>query len=103
MIFNGIGGQFALECVGQQDVIILDDSTLKSINSYNRNTLLEIIEDRHNNGSIIVISQIPEHGLYDIIGEKTITDAILDRLINESQRIELHGESMRKKRGINKG
>ena len=100
MIFNGIGGQFALECVGQQDVIILDDSTLKSINSYNRITLLEIIEDRHNNGSIIVISQIPEHGLYDVIGEKTITDAILDRLIHQSHQIELHAESLRKKRGI---
>ena len=84
--------------IERQYFIILDDSTLQSINSHNRITLLEIIEDRHNNGSIIVTSQIPKHGLYDIIGEKTISDAILDRLINESQRIELHGESMRKKR-----
>lgn len=63
---------------------------------------LEIIEDRHNNGSIIVTSQIPVQGWYDIIGEKTIADAILDRLIHQSHRLELKGESMRKKRGTNK-
>jgi DNA replication protein DnaC len=50
-----------------------------------------------------VTSQIPVQGWYDIIGEKTIADAILDRLIHQSHRLELHGESMRKKRGINKG
>ncbi|WP_349257405.1 ATP-binding protein [Flavobacterium sp.] len=61
-------------------------------------TLLEIIEDRHNNGSIIVTSQIPVQGWCDIIGEKTITDAILDRLIRQAHRIELHGESMKKKK-----
>ena len=86
----------------RQDVIILDDFGLQALDSQNRITLLEIIEDRHNNGSIIVTSQIPAQGWYDIIGEKTIADAILDRLINQSQRIELKGESMRKKRGINK-
>ena len=61
----------------------------------------EIIEDRHNKGSIIVTSQIPVQGWYDIIGEKTIADAILDRLIHQSHRIELQGESMRKKRNKN--
>jgi DNA replication protein DnaC len=89
--------------IERQDVIILDDFGLQALDSHNRITLLEIIEDRHNNGSIIVTSQIPVQGWYDIIGEKTIADAILDRLIHQSHRIELHGESMRKKRGINKG
>jgi DNA replication protein DnaC len=88
--------------IQRQDVIILDDFGLQALDSHNRITLLEIIEDRHNNGSIIVISQIPVQGWYDIIGEKTIADAILDRLIHQSHRLELHGESMRKKRGINK-
>ena len=88
--------------IERQDVIILDDFGLQALDSSNRITLLEIIEDRHNNGSIIVTSQIPVQGWYDIIGEKTIADAILDRLIHQSHRIELHGESMRKKRGINK-
>lgn len=59
----------------RQDVIILDDFELKALDSGNRITLLEIIEDRHNNGSIIVTSQIPVQGWY-IIGEKTIADAI---------------------------
>jgi DNA replication protein DnaC len=89
--------------IERQDVIILDDFGLQALDSSNRITLLEIIEDRHNNGSIIVTSRIPVQGWYDIIGEKTIADDILDRLIHQSHRLELHGESMRKKRGINKG
>lgn len=85
----------------RQDVIILDDFGLQALDSQNRITLLEIIEDRHNSGSIIVTSQIPVQGWYDIIGEKTIADAILDRLIHNAHRIELQGESMRKKRSKN--
>lgn len=84
--------------IQKQDIIILDDFGLQALDSQNRITLLEIIEDRHNSGSIIVTSQIPVQGWYDIIGEKTIADAILDRLIHHSHRIELHGESMRKKK-----
>ena len=87
----------------RQDVLILDDFGLQALDGQNRITLLEIIEDRHNNGSIIVTSQIPVQGWYDIIGEKTIADAILDRLIHNSHRIELSGESMRKKRSKNIG
>jgi DNA replication protein DnaC len=82
----------------KQDVIILDDFGLQALDSQNRITLLEIIEDRHNNGSVIVTSQIPVQDWYDIIGEKTIADAILDRLIHQSHRLELMGESMRKKK-----
>lgn len=77
-----------------------DDFGLQALASQNRITLLEIIEDRHNNGSIIVTSQIPVQGWYDIKGEKTIADAILDRLIHQANRVELHGESMRKKKNI---
>lgn len=85
----------------RQDVIILDDFGLQTLDSQNRITLLEIIEDRHNKGSIIVTSQIPVQGWYDIIGEKTIADAVLGRLIHNSHRIELSGVSMRKKRSKN--
>jgi DNA replication protein DnaC len=88
--------------IEKQDVILLDDFGLQALDSQNRITLLEIIEDRHNKGSIIVTSQIPVKGWYDIIGEKTIADAVLDRLIHQSHRIELHGESMRKKKSINR-
>lgn len=88
--------------IQRQDVIILDDFGLQALDSSNRITLLEIIEDRHNNGSIIVTSQIPVQGWYDIIGEKTIADAILDRLIHQAHRLELQGESMRKKKAVSK-
>lgn len=86
--------------IEKQDVIILDDFGLQALDSQNRITLLEIIEDRHNKGSIIVTSQIPVQGWYDIIGEKTIADAVLDRLIHQVHRIELHRESMRKKKSM---
>lgn len=85
----------------RQNMIIIDDFGLQPLDSQNRIALLEIIEDRHNKGSMIVTSQIPVKAWYDIIGEKTIADAILDRLIHQSQRIELSGESMRRKRKIN--
>ena len=86
--------------IERQHVIILDDFGLQPLDSQNRITLLEIIEDRHNKGSVILTSQLPVKGWYEIIGEKTIADAILDRLIHESHRIELAGESMRRKRNL---
>jgi DNA replication protein DnaC len=84
--------------IERQHVIILDDFGLQALDNQNRMTLLEIIEDKHNKGSVIVTSQLPIKGWYEIIGEKTIADAILDRLIHQSHRIELKGESMRRKR-----
>lgn len=87
-----------LSKIERQNLIILDDFGLQPLDSQNRIALLEIIEDRNNKGSIIVTSQVPVKGWYEIIGEKTIADAILDRLIHQSHRIELAGESMRRKR-----
>ncbi len=87
--------------IERQNVILLDDFGLQALDNQNRITLLEIIDDRHNKGSVIVTSQIPVQSWYDIIGEKTIADAVLDRLIHQSHRIELHGESMRKKKVTN--
>ncbi len=68
----------------------LDDKT--------RMMLLEIIEDRNQNRSTIIASQVPIDKWYDIIGESTVADAILDRLVHTLHRIELSGESMRKKK-----
>jgi DNA replication protein DnaC len=59
--------------------------------------LMEIIEDRHGKVSTIIASQLPVASWFDIIGEETIADAILDRLVYTSYRIELKGESLRKK------
>ncbi|TLX74147.1 ATP-binding protein [Labilibacter sediminis] len=86
--------------IARHQLIILDDFGLQPLDSQNRIALLELIEDRHNRGSMLVTSQIPVSKWYEIIGEKTIADAILDRLIHQSHRIELMGESMSKKRKI---
>ena len=86
--------------MARHQLIILDDFGLQPLDSQNRIALLELIEDRHNKGSMLVTSQLPVSKWYEIIGEKTIADAILDRLIHQSHRIELMGESMRKKRNI---
>jgi DNA replication protein DnaC len=59
---------------------------------------MEIIEDRHGKSSTIITSQVPVKQWYEIIGEKTIADAILDRIVHDAQRIELKGESMRKRK-----
>lgn len=78
------------------DLLILDDFGLQSFDNHAREALMDIIEDRFNTKSTIVSSQIPVSTWYDIIGEGTIADAILDRLVNSSYRIDLKGESMRK-------
>lgn len=80
----------------KNDVLILDDFGLKAFDNHAREALMDIIEDRHNTKSTILASQIPVSTWYDIIGEGTIADAILDRLINSSHRISLNGESLRK-------
>ena len=86
--------------IERQHLIILDDFGMQPLDSQNRITLLEIIEDRNNKGSVILTAQLPVKEWYEIIGEKTIADAILDRLIHPSHRIELAGESMRRKRNL---
>lgn len=83
-------------------LIILDDFGLQPMDNQNRLAFLEIIEDRHGKGSVIITSQLPVSGWYDIIGEKTIADATMDRLVHHAHRFELGGESMRKKRGAQK-
>nr|WP_197027668.1 ATP-binding protein [Prevotella sp. 10(H)] len=77
---------------------ILDDFGLQPFDSQARVTLLDIIEDRHGKKSTLITSQIPVKEWYDIIGEKTIADAVLDRIVHQSLRVELHGESLRRKK-----
>jgi DNA replication protein DnaC len=78
------------------DLVILDDFGLQAFDNHAREALIDIVDDRHKNRSTIVSSQIPVSAWYDIIGEGTIADAILDRLVNSSHRIDLKGESLRK-------
>lgn len=81
----------------KQDLLILDDFGLKVLDSTNRHFLMEIIEDRHGKRSTIIASQLPVDEWHEIIGEQTIADAILDRLVHSAHRVKLEGESMRKK------
>jgi DNA replication protein DnaC len=83
--------------IERQNLLILDDFGLNPLDAQSRATLMEIIEDRHEKNSIIITSQVPVSLWHEIIGEKTVADAILDRIIHESHRLELKGESLRKK------
>jgi len=83
--------------IEKQDLLILDDFGLKPLDNNQRLILLELLEDRHGKRSTIITSQLPVNKWYEIIGEPTIADAILDRLVHSSHRIELAGDSMRKK------
>jgi len=84
--------------IEKQNVLILDDFGLHPIDAFIRIALLEIIEDRHGKASTIIVSQIPVKDWHELMGEKTIADAILDRIVHDSHRIELEGQSMRKKK-----
>ena len=77
-------------------LLILDDFGLQSFDNFARETLMDIIDDRFGKNSTIVSAQIPVSTWYELIGEGTIADAILDRLVNSSHRIKLTGESLRK-------
>lgn len=86
-----------LKKIQKQDVIVMDDFGLHPFDSQNRLILLEIMEDRHGRKSTVIASQFPVTNWHDIIGEPTIADAICDRIIHNAFRIELKGESVRKK------
>ena len=81
----------------KQDLLILDDFGLKPLDNINRHALMEIIEDRHGQRSTIIASQLPVSKWHDINGERTLADAILDRLVHTAHRIDIKGESMRRK------
>jgi len=87
-----------MEKISKSDLLILDDFGLTHLEQQQRLDLMEIIEDRHGRASTIMASQLPVSNWYDVIGEDTIADAILDRLVHGSYRIELKGESLRKKK-----
>ncbi|MFC4143495.1 IS21-like element helper ATPase IstB [Pedobacter mendelii] len=84
--------------IEKQQLLILDDFGIQPFDAQSRAALMEIIEDRHSKTSLIITSQLPISKWHEVIGEKTIADAILDRIVHDAHRIELKGESMRKKR-----
>ena len=86
-----------LSKIEKQDVLILDDFGVQPFDAGSRALLLDIIEDRHGKRSTIITAQLPVKKWHEVIGEKTLADAILDRIVHQSIRIELYGESLRKK------
>jgi DNA replication protein DnaC len=84
--------------IEKQHVLLIDDFGLQPLDQQSRSALMEIIEDRHGKSSTIFTSQIPVTLWHEVIGEQTIADAILDRIVHDAHRIEMKGESLRKKR-----
>ena len=82
--------------IEKMDLLILDDFGLQQMDDQNRMAFLEIIEDRHGLKSTIISSQLPVSLWHDVIGEGSIADAILDRLVNGAHRMDLMGDSLRK-------
>jgi DNA replication protein DnaC len=85
-----------LNKIEKTDLLILDDFGLTSFDDHARNALMDIVEMKYDKSSIIIAAQIPVKCWHETIGEGTIADAILDRMVHASHRVELTGESMRK-------
>lgn len=87
--------------IARTNVLIIDDWGLTNLEDQQRQDLLEIMEDRHNLQSTIITSQLPVKHWHEIIGNPTLADAILDRLVHNAYTIALKGDSLRKKRDNN--
>lgn len=88
-----------MNALARTDLLIMDDWGLSPLGVEQNRDLLEVIEDRHGLKSTIITSQLPVESWHEFIGEPTVADAILDRLVHSAYRITLKGESMRKVRG----
>ncbi len=89
-----------IKATGKAPLLILDDFLLTPVDQAARTALLDLVEERYDKEATIIATQIPVAQWHDIIGESTIADAILDRLVYSSHRIELTGESLRKKKAL---
>lgn len=88
-----------LTSLSKLPLLILDDWGMDELTHTQRNDLMEIMDDRHGNASTVVISQLPVEQWYNAIGDNTLADAILDRLVHNAHRLDLQGESLRKLMG----
>lgn len=86
-----------LKAIASLNLLIIDDWGLEPLNAATRNDLMEIMDDRYQQSATIIISQLPTEQWYQAIGDNTLADAILDRLMHNAHRLTLKGESMRKK------
>jgi DNA replication protein DnaC len=86
-----------LKSFSRIDLLVLDDWGLEAFTKDQRHDLLEIFEDRHDRRSLLITSQVPVENWHPLIGDPTLADAILDRVVHNAHIINLKGESMRKK------
>jgi DNA replication protein DnaC len=81
-------------------LLILDDWGPEPLTADQRRDLLEIVDDRYEKGSLLITSQVPVSRWHEVIGDPTIGDAILDRVVHRAHRIELKGPSLRKRQAV---
>jgi DNA replication protein DnaC len=93
-------GRYArlMRALGGVKLLILDDWGLQPLTAEQRHDLLEIVEDRYGRGATLITSQIPVDRWHDLIGDPTLADAILDRIVHNAHRIQLQGDSLRRKK-----
>jgi len=89
-----------LAALGRVDLLVLDDWALMPMQDSERRDLLEILDDRYDKRSTLVCAQLPVETWHKAIGDPTLADAILDRLVHNAYRLNLEGDSMRKAKGI---
>jgi len=87
-----------IKSIGKAPLLILDDFLLTPVDQAGRSALLDLVEERYDKAATIIATQIPVADWHGLIGESTVADAMLDRLVYSSHRIELSGESLRKKK-----
>jgi len=87
-----------MRALGGVRLLILDDWGLEPLGAEQRHDLLEIVEDRYGRGATLITSQVPVDRWHDLIGDPTLGDAILDRLVHNAHRIQLRGDSLRRKK-----
>ena len=88
-----------LQQLGKTSVLVIDEWGLGVLTDQHRRDLLEILDDRYNLRSTIIISQLKVGHWHEALGDPTLADAILDRVVHNAYRIDLNGKSMRKERG----
>ena len=84
-------------------LLIIDDWGPEPLTAEQRRDLLEIVEDRYEKGSLLITSQVPVSRWHELVGDPTIGDAILDRVVHRAHRIELKGSSLRKRQAVAAG
>ena len=90
-----------MRALGGVKLLILDDWGLEPLGPEQRHDLLEIAEERYGHGATLITSQLPVDRWHDVIGDPTLADAILDRVVHNAHRLQLRGDSLRKQTAVN--